>query len=622
MKSYKDFKSQINEVLKSNDPIEKWIDDFVHSKNPKFAGKTKAERIDMAKGAYYGAQKNEAYAASQNSTAVQDMEAVEYKGIGTDVVDKKKKLNPQPNLTTDKKQVKDFKEEAQCESCNCPKSKCKCNELDEKRGLWDNIHAKQKRIKNGSGEHMRKPGSKGAPSNQDLKNSQKTVKESFDYNFDMLEEAVKSIDQGEYDYEGQMSRTQLQTTMRNCQDLIGMIKNNDNMPEWVQSKITLAQDYITCVRDYLQSKEELGEEVQIDELSKDTLASYAKKSSHDARIKQHVAADMKSKATHARNPRKKETWTSIAGKYQSQAWKREKGHDKAVDKLTKEEAEQIDEAKSITFHEPAKFHDAVDKELHHNKSNFNVKMMSRDLNHIKNNIDKSGKFHGHADHVEQAQKFAKRHKLAHTIGESVQIDEISKKTLASYVNKASHDAASGAYQGKEYTAQSLQHTAAGDWDASKKKHNQATKEFNRANKRLANIPKATTKLAKEGFLNRSEEDDMQTLSAAEFYKKYGRNKSSHRKGRGVKTSDVEKYTEQVEESRGHKILNTFFKNREIAQRAFNGQNKPEEKKPVYNEKGIETPKVKTEDAYPTDEKWTDFDPKKHATNSKNKKGEK
>jgi hypothetical protein len=29
------------------------------------------------------------------------------------------------------------------------------------------------------------------------------------------------------------------------------------MPEWVQSKITLAQDYITTVRDYLQSKEEL-----------------------------------------------------------------------------------------------------------------------------------------------------------------------------------------------------------------------------------------------------------------------------------------------------------------------------------------------------------------------------
>ena len=41
-----------------------------------------------------------------------------------------------------------------------------------KRGLWDNIHAKRKRIKAGSGEKMRKPGSKGAPSAKDLKDSQ------------------------------------------------------------------------------------------------------------------------------------------------------------------------------------------------------------------------------------------------------------------------------------------------------------------------------------------------------------------------------------------------------------------------------------------------------------------
>ena len=46
-------------------------------------------------------------------------------------------------------------------------------EVEEKRGLWDNIHAKRKRIKNGSGEKMRKPGSEGAPSNKDLKDSQK-----------------------------------------------------------------------------------------------------------------------------------------------------------------------------------------------------------------------------------------------------------------------------------------------------------------------------------------------------------------------------------------------------------------------------------------------------------------
>lgn len=34
-----------------------------------------------------------------------------------------------------------------------------------KVGLYDNIHAKRKRIAEGSGEKMRKPGSKGAPTN-------------------------------------------------------------------------------------------------------------------------------------------------------------------------------------------------------------------------------------------------------------------------------------------------------------------------------------------------------------------------------------------------------------------------------------------------------------------------
>jgi hypothetical protein len=45
-----------------------------------------------------------------------------------------------------------------------------------KKGLYANIHAKRKRIKNGSGESMRKPGAKGAPSKQDFVKSAKTAK--------------------------------------------------------------------------------------------------------------------------------------------------------------------------------------------------------------------------------------------------------------------------------------------------------------------------------------------------------------------------------------------------------------------------------------------------------------
>jgi hypothetical protein len=51
------------------------------------------------------------------------------------------------------------------------------DEADSKHpGLWANIHAKRERIKHGSGEHMRKPGSKGAPTAQAFKNSAKTSK--------------------------------------------------------------------------------------------------------------------------------------------------------------------------------------------------------------------------------------------------------------------------------------------------------------------------------------------------------------------------------------------------------------------------------------------------------------
>jgi len=45
-----------------------------------------------------------------------------------------------------------------------------------KNGLYANIHAKQERIKHGSKEHMRKPGSKGAPTAEAFKESAKTAK--------------------------------------------------------------------------------------------------------------------------------------------------------------------------------------------------------------------------------------------------------------------------------------------------------------------------------------------------------------------------------------------------------------------------------------------------------------
>jgi hypothetical protein len=48
---------ELEEVLKVSDGAGKWISDFVHSENPKFEGKSKKERQQMALGAYYSAKK-------------------------------------------------------------------------------------------------------------------------------------------------------------------------------------------------------------------------------------------------------------------------------------------------------------------------------------------------------------------------------------------------------------------------------------------------------------------------------------------------------------------------------------------------------------------------------------
>ena len=45
--------------------------------------------------------------------------------------------------------------------------------------LYKNIHAKRKRIKSGSGEKMRKPGSKGAPTAKAFKKAEKSAKKKY-----------------------------------------------------------------------------------------------------------------------------------------------------------------------------------------------------------------------------------------------------------------------------------------------------------------------------------------------------------------------------------------------------------------------------------------------------------
>jgi len=48
--------------------------------------------------------------------------------------------------------------------------------IKSKPGLYANIHAKRERIAKGSSETMRKPGSKGAPTDEAFRQSERTAK--------------------------------------------------------------------------------------------------------------------------------------------------------------------------------------------------------------------------------------------------------------------------------------------------------------------------------------------------------------------------------------------------------------------------------------------------------------
>lgn len=51
--------------------------------------------------------------------------------------------------------------------------------MAKRPGLYANIHAKRRRIAEGSGERMREPGSKGAPSEEAFRESAKTAKKGY-----------------------------------------------------------------------------------------------------------------------------------------------------------------------------------------------------------------------------------------------------------------------------------------------------------------------------------------------------------------------------------------------------------------------------------------------------------
>ena len=61
----------------------------------------------------------------------------------------------------------------------------------------------------------------------------------------------EDYDKDEYDEEGEMAQSQARTIEDAAQELQSILDAQENLPEWVQKKISLAMDYIDTARDYL-----------------------------------------------------------------------------------------------------------------------------------------------------------------------------------------------------------------------------------------------------------------------------------------------------------------------------------------------------------------------------------
>lgn len=88
-----------------------------------------------------------------------------------------------------------------------------------------------------------------------------------------IDRLFEAKDDSEYNYEGEMAVTQLKTICRHAEALEAKMKPDTNLPEWVQSKITLATDYLQTAHDYLMS--ELDEQAPVAPVPGDKWKSHA-----------------------------------------------------------------------------------------------------------------------------------------------------------------------------------------------------------------------------------------------------------------------------------------------------------------------------------------------------------
>ncbi len=274
-------------------------------------------------------------------------------------------------------------------------------------------------------------------------------------------------DEREYDYEGDMAKSQLKSIITNAQKLHDMLDDSTNLPEWVQSKITLAEDYVLTAANYMEG--ELDEEYEMYE---------AHMTDAQMKRREELVKGMKSADWEKRYPgRGEKVMYATATKM-------------AMKEDLDEEVDQIDELdrktrvsylkKSLTQlnNIASSRHTSGNKTYGSKEVKKRLAGLSRlekGANHpasVRDNIDKA---RAQFEEVEQ-------------------IDELKKSTLASYVNKAANQVRAKSGIAASFETQGARkrnpENKTAYWDVAQ--------DYRKgARKRLTGIEKATAKLAKE-----------------------------------------------------------------------------------------------------------------------------
>jgi len=106
------------------------------------------------------------------------------------------------------------------------------------------------------------------------------------------------VNYGEYDREGDMAKDDLRTVDDAAEELYSILRADDNLPEWVQSKITKAVDYLDTARDYMKAQK--YEEGSIEEYGDTAKGQKMLTKVHKRAVDRMIKADDKRDANDAK----------------------------------------------------------------------------------------------------------------------------------------------------------------------------------------------------------------------------------------------------------------------------------------------------------------------------------